>query len=250
MTTFNRDRYMAGYGCNAELESAWLVLHHGHWRLVLHPLVSTMRPLPPFPAANQERGGMTWGCQLVTRYPPEAGQDPFYGDWGRESAQGPVHAPGTYDIRGMQGITDFHTALPPGSWLSHFLFALSVCWWSISTELESTYLQPFTNYFPHVDIHEFIAPDLLHQVIKGTFKDHLVTWVEEYIVLTHGKTHAKQIWDDIDKWYENFACNNDFIWFHPSIGAAPPFSGLRQFKEGHGFKQWMGDDSKALMKVH
>ncbi len=67
------------------------------------------------------------------------------------------------------------------------------------------------NYFPCADIHELITPDLLHQVIKGTFKDHLVTWVEEYIVLTHGKTCAKQIWDNIDKQYENFACNNDFI---------------------------------------
>lgn len=34
-----------------------------------------------------------------------------------------------------------------------------------------------------------------------------------------------------------------------SIAAAAPFAGLRQFPEGRGFKQWTGDDSKALMKV-
>ena len=33
------------------------------------------------------------------------------------------------------------------------------------------------------------------------------------------------------------------------IAAAPPFSGLRRFPQGRGFKQWTGDDSKALMKV-
>lgn len=30
---------------------------------------------------------------------------------------------------------------------------------------------------------------------------------------------------------------------------APPFPGLRQFLHGRRFKQWTGDDSKALMKV-
>lgn len=34
-----------------------------------------------------------------------------------------------------------------------------------------------------------------------------------------------------------------------SIAAAPHFSGLRRFPEGRGFKQWTGDDSKALMKA-
>ena len=33
------------------------------------------------------------------------------------------------------------------------------------------------------------------------------------------------------------------------IAAAPPFSGLRCFPQGRGFKQWTGDDSKAPMKV-
>ncbi|EMD36485.1 hypothetical protein CERSUDRAFT_95785 [Gelatoporia subvermispora B] len=63
---------------------------------------------------------------------------------------------------------------------------------------------PFANDFPRADIHQLIAPDLLHQLIKGTFKDHLVNWVEDYLVIEHGRK----------------------------------------------FKQWTGDDSKALMKVY
>ena len=34
-----------------------------------------------------------------------------------------------------------------------------------------------------------------------------------------------------------------------SIALAPSFAGLRRFSEGRNFKQWTGDDSKALMKV-
>jgi len=52
--------------------------------------------------------------------------------------------------------------------------------------------------FPQADIHELMAPDLLHQTIKGTFKDHLVEWVGEYLVAEHGKTWAAAIMADID----------------------------------------------------
>ncbi|KAE9399458.1 hypothetical protein BT96DRAFT_957248 [Gymnopus androsaceus JB14] len=69
---------------------------------------------------------------------------------------------------------------------------------------------PFTASFPHADIHQLILPDLLHQLVKGTFKDHLVDWV---------------------------------------IAATTPYPGLRNFHEGRGFKQWTGDDSKGLMKI-
>ncbi|KAG1844846.1 hypothetical protein DFJ58DRAFT_843939 [Suillus subalutaceus] len=71
-------------------------------------------------------------------------------------------------------------------------------------------------------------------LIKGTFKDHLVEWVGQYLELTHGKTRAKAIVDDIDR----------------RIASAPPFPGLRCFPQGHGFSQWTGHNSKALMKVY
>lgn len=63
-----------------------------------------------------------------------------------------------------------------------------------------TNMQPFTNEFPRADIHELIAPDLLHQVIKGIFKDHLVTWVEQLLLHIHrnNRVRVNQILDDID----------------------------------------------------
>ncbi|EGO19241.1 hypothetical protein SERLADRAFT_374513 [Serpula lacrymans var. lacrymans S7.9] len=95
-------------------------------------------------------------------------------------------------------------------------------------------LVPFTNSFPQANIHKLLAPDLLHQVIKGTFKDHLVSWVEDYLMQTHGKGCAEEIMDSIDR----------------RIAAALSFPGLRRFPEGCGFKQWTGNNSKVLMKVY
>ena len=42
-----------------------------------------------------------------------------------------------------------------------------------------TKYKPFTTSFPWANIHELITPDLLHQIIKGVFKDHIITWVVE-----------------------------------------------------------------------
>ncbi|KAL1740173.1 hypothetical protein HDZ31DRAFT_48026 [Schizophyllum fasciatum] len=94
-------------------------------------------------------------------------------------------------------------------------------------------VKPFTYDFPHTDIYELLTSDLLHQCIKGTFKDHLVTWLFEYLEKHHSKAVAERIMADIDR----------------RIAAVPSFPGLRRFPQGRGFKQWTGDDSKALMKV-
>jgi hypothetical protein len=57
--------------------------------------------------------------------------------------------------------------------------------------------------------------------------------VVEYIEHNHTAAEAARILADIDH----------------QIAAAPSFPGLRHFNEGRRFKQWMGNDSKALMKV-
>ncbi|KAF8149101.1 hypothetical protein B0H34DRAFT_791595 [Crassisporium funariophilum] len=93
---------------------------------------------------------------------------------------------------------------------------------------------PFTHSFPRADIHVLLSPDLLHQLIKGTFKDHLVTWVNEYLYIRDGETRAMEIIHDIDR----------------RISVVPLYAGLRRFSDGRNFEQWTGDDSKALMKVY
>ena len=45
-------------------------------------------------------------------------------------------------------------------------------------------MQPFTSHFSCADIHELLTPDLLYQLIKRTFKDHLIDWVIKYTHLT------------------------------------------------------------------
>ena len=60
--------------------------------------------------------------------------------------------------------------------------------------------QPFTHNFPRADIHQLLSPDILHQLIKGTFKDHLVDWVEQYIrANSESEAEFKRIMDDIDR---------------------------------------------------
>ncbi|TFK28976.1 hypothetical protein FA15DRAFT_583187, partial [Coprinopsis marcescibilis] len=93
---------------------------------------------------------------------------------------------------------------------------------------------PFTYEFPRADIHKLMAPDLLHQVIKGSFKDHLVQWVMDYINEKYTPVLAIQIIADIDR----------------RVSAVPIFPGLHRFKDGQNFSQWTGDDSKAFMKVY
>jgi hypothetical protein len=59
--------------------------------------------------------------------------------------------------------------------------------------------QPFTADFPRANIHELLTPDLLHQAIKGAFKDHLVDWVQGYLEAQHGPSESKRVLDEIDR---------------------------------------------------
>ncbi|KAI6046554.1 hypothetical protein EDC04DRAFT_2887801 [Pisolithus marmoratus] len=88
--------------------------------------------------------------------------------------------------------------------------------------------------FLHADIHKMLLLDILHQLTKGGFKDHLVDWVERYLIQTHGKSAAEKVLDKIDK----------------RIAAVAPFAGLQCFPQGWHFKQWTGDNSEGLMKVY
>ena len=109
--------------------------------------------------------------------------------------------------------------------------------------------QPFTMDFPRTNIYELITPDLLHQLIKGTFKDHLIDWVGTYLTLRHGPSGGQSVLDEIDRRYESSVIELRPTDARLRISLAPPFPGLRRFKHGRNFKQWTGADSKGLMKV-
>lgn len=94
---------------------------------------------------------------------------------------------------------------------------------SFETEGIRAVYSPFWKDLPFCEIFSCFTPDLLHQIHKGVFKDHLVRWCQ---------TIAGEI--VVDECFK----------------AIPDFAGLRRFTNGiSSVSQWTGTELKEMEKV-
>ncbi|KAJ1299410.1 hypothetical protein OPQ81_002640 [Rhizoctonia solani] len=69
--------------------------------------------------------------------------------------------------------------------------------------------KPFWAELPHCNIFTCLTPDILHQLHKGVFKDHLMNWCLELIKQTSPENSA----EDVDHCYKQMPCHTDLHHF-------------------------------------
>lgn len=85
-------------------------------------------------------------------------------------------------------------------------------------------VKPFWDVLPHSNIFSSITPDLLHQIHRGVFKDHVMTWSSKLAGL-----------EEINRRYKT----------------VPPYQALRHFSHGiTGNGKWTGAEVKEMERVY
>ena len=86
-------------------------------------------------------------------------------------------------------------------------------------------IDPFWKDLPHCNIFSCITPDLLHQLHKGLFKDHIVSWATKCVL--GGQ-------EEVDERFRTMSLHTD----------------IRHFKKGISLTtQWTGNEHKNMEKV-
>lgn len=96
-------------------------------------------------------------------------------------------------------------------------------------------VNPFWVDLPHCNIFQCFTPDILHQLHKGTFKDHMVKWATAAINIDGPNQFVNaQQKSEVDHRFQAMTC-------HPS---------LWHFKKGISLiLQWTGNEYKNIEKV-